>query len=462
LMEKTVRCKVITPLFSRGAQQATNGVYPFELRPQSVKGVLRFWFRAIAPLVIDIYKLDFNNLPQEKQKEWKKQFEKEKYKGLKYLENLIFGSQNMKAPFGLTIAIDNSQVDSRPLQWSERPSKKEFEAVSYPLYGVQDRNNKCEYLKPGARFSLEFFCKDEEIWEVILTLLKVVSTFSGFGAKTRKGLGEFEIVSPKSERDHASYKKFVQESADVVKGFVEKHNASAGTRFPKFLVEPTKFEGDIPEFPNFAASTLFKLEGLKADGFEKVMRELYYLRGNKETKEVIGRGWYLQLKRKLRTYKGDNVYELIDAMLGGKKELTLYPSIMGLPIQYQNLRVPRNKGASYELKNAVNKVKTIVSPSLKGLIEEDSDRKASPLFISIHKEDDIWYPLVLLMESQITYERQKKNDHLEPHLRKEHKVNKKEEEHYLDEINKNFQIKGFEDFEVLKKLIKDSGGIEDE
>lgn len=461
-MEKIVKCRVITPLFSRGAQPAKNGVYPFELRPQSVKGVLRFWFRAIAPLVIDIYKLDFNNLPQEKQKEWKKQFEKEKYKGLKYLENLIFGSQNMKAPFGLTIAIDNSQVDSQLLRWSERPSKKEFEAVSYPLYGVQDRNNKCEYLKPGARFSLEFFCKDEKIWEVILTLLKVVSTFSGFGAKTRKGLGEFEIVSPKSERDHASYKKFVQESADVVKGFVEKHNASAGTRFPKFLVKPTKFEGDIPEFPNFAASTLFKLEELKADSFEKVMRELYYLRGNKETKEVIGRGWYLQLKRELRTYKGDNVYELIDAMLGRRKELTLYPSIMGLPIQYQNLRVPRNKSASYELKNAVNKVRTIVSPSLKGLIEEDSDRKASPLFISIHKENNnAWCPMVLIMESLITYEKREKNWQLEPYLRKEYST-KEGDEWCLDKINENFQIKGFEDFEVLKKLIKDSGGIEDE
>lgn len=466
-------------MFSRGAQPARNGVYPFELRPQSVKGVLRFWFRALAPLVIDVYELDFSNLSNSKRKEWEKKFGKEKYKGLKYLESLIFGSQDMKAPFRVIVDFNQNQISSNELRWSEKPPKSQneriklFEIAENILYGVQDRNNKSSYLPPDTEFSLYFRCENDEIWKILFMLLKTVSVFSGFGAKTRKGLGEFEIISPSSERNFDSYKKFVKESSNELAEFVENHNKKAGANLPQFKLGPTIFKENPPEFPNFCDFHIFNLKKrITGNTYEKVMRELYYLRGQREERgdgrkivEILEKGWYLQLKNKLRTYNGDNVHELIEALLDKRKELTLYPSIVGLPIQYQNLRVPKDiRVPDKNLRTAVQKVRTSITSSLKGLVEvrDESGRKASPLFISIHKQDNgEWYPLILLMKSQITNERKIVNDQLNLYLKKEHNT-KKEDEKYLNDINKDFKIKAFEDFETLRQLIKELGGVEDD
>ena len=426
MTEKDVECEVVTPLFSRGVSEPVNGAYPFELRPQSVKGVMRFWFRAIAPLVIDIYKLDgLEKLNDDERKRW----EGERYKGLKYLEELIFGSQNRKAPFGLEVKIgSNARVNSLGNYESQESGKRgKFRLTDrsfqlYSIYGLHDDDKKVvySYLEPGQKFTLRFYAKDEKIFEVLLSILSLVSIFSGFGAKTRKGYGEFRIVNQGNvfgNRDafndaQAQVKKSLDE-------FVKTHNDR--NRYPKFVIQPTQFNG-LPEFPTFSSMFLQKLNRLKGRNWSDVMQKLYFSSRN-------SRGMYLNLKRGLRKLKGDSVESLINGLNGNEEDITIHSAILGLPIKYQNL-----KGFNKDFK-------VVISSLIEVDGEEIESRKASPAFISIHGSNENWFPIVLLLKSWTTGDREQ--------LKLSKSVG--------SGVNTNFNVLSFEDYEELRCLIENLG-----
>ncbi|MBC7123549.1 MAG: hypothetical protein H5T94_10015 [Pseudothermotoga sp.] len=77
--------------------------------------------------------------------------------------------------------------------------------------------------------------------------------------------------------------------------------------------------------------------------------------------------------------------------------------------------------------------------------DEIEGRKASPLFISIHKFSDGWKPIVLILESKIT---SKANLGLEKDVQT------------MGAISKVFEVIGFENYEKLEKIIeKEMGGV---
>ena len=450
MTEKDVECEVVTPLFSRGVTEPVNGAYPFELRPQSVKGVMRFWFRAIAPLVIDIYKLDgLEKLNKDERKRW----EGERYKGLKYLEELIFGSQNRKAPFGLEVKIgSNARVNSLGnYEQQESDKRDKFRLTDrrfqlYSIYGLHDDDKKVvySYLEPGQKFTLSFYAKDEKIFEVLLSILSLVSIFSGFGAKTRKGYGEFKILNePLAPGRDEKYKKSIEKITKRLAFFVEKYNSSSS--YPKLVTQPTVFS-NLPEFPTFASYTIFTLPNLSDDKWSKVMEQLYSIKIDMGTRKVTSRGWYIVLKYSLRTNNGkDCVKNLKDALLlNNVRTVAIPPSILGLPIQYQNLKDSKKPDISY--------FRITLFSLLRGLdgIDDENGRKGSPLFVSLHQTNDKWIPVLLLMNSQIT------NDRNELRLEKSVKEASQKAKPY--KLHEDFTVVGYEDFDALSQLITKSGG----
>lgn len=362
-----IRCEVVTPMFSRGAD------YSFELRPQSIKGVLRFWFRAISPTVIDIYTLEgLENLSGKEKRKW----EKEKYKGLKYLESLIFGSQERKAPFGLKV---RTYDEPKPLgTFRERNGKgykieiyNPLRKLRYFLYGLYDEKSKTsyEYLPSRARFSVSLHTRDEIIKDIVLKLFQLISTFSGFGAKTRKGFGAFRIIDP--ELDRNEYRGAIEDCRETIKKFVSEYNSKNTVRL---ILKKTVFNG-IPDFPNFCDCRIFKIPTDTTNWHEA-------LKSASDT--------YSFLKKDLRYSNGDCVKDLIEALRGKKREVNIPPAVMGLPLQYQNLKNLRG-------------LKVTISPSLKDLKIDKPGRKASPLFLSVHEnEKGKWDLIVLLMRSKVT------------------------------------------------------------
>ncbi|HEY8543342.1 MAG TPA: type III-B CRISPR module RAMP protein Cmr1 [Pseudothermotoga sp.] len=405
VINKPVECKVITPIISKSLNFSVNGspsykIYHFELRPQSIKGVLHFWFRAIAPRVIDIYTLNFHNIAdKDERKKLEKLYEKEKYKGLKFLESMIFGSQNEKAPFGLIVKYD--QGDTAPIDSIRLDNKKEksepdlvLKKLSYPLYGTYytsksnpKDNFVCSCLKPESTFELKFFVKDELTWNVIYSLLKIVSVLSGFGAKTTKGFGQFEIINDKDfHREKYTnlfeIEKLISQVEEALTDYIKEYDKNKLIEFGKI---------DVSDFPNLTDDA-FKFFGPIATGtqWHDIMSKLYYVSRS-------SKGWYRQLKFDLRklnqeeTPKFDAVKNLIECLEGRLKQVEISPAILGMPLQYQRLKSRVSKITFY--------------PKVPGETN-DRGRKPSPLRIIINKSGQGYTAYGLLLKSKLTSDKE--------------------------------------------------------
>lgn len=402
MIGKDVECRVVTPIISKGMDFSVNQnprykIYSFELRPQSIKGILHFWFRAIAPRVIDICRLNLSNIRNENErKELEKLYGKEKYRGLKFLESMIFGSQNGKAPFGLvveynqtdTVLVGSIGLDNKQREKFE-PSL-ELKNLSYPLYGTYylstsspKDNFVCKCLKSGSTFKLRFFVKDELTWNVIYSLLKIVSVLSGFGAKTTKGFGQFEIINDKDfQREKytnlSEIKKLISQVEKTLTDYIKEYDKNKLIEFGKSTVS---------DFPNLTDSAFEFYDPIETGTqWHDVMSKLY--RASRDSK-----GWYRQLKYDLRKVKQENtpkrdvVKNLIECLEGRLKNVEISPAILGMPLQYQRLRSKINKVTFY--------------PKVPGEIK-DRGRKPSPLRIIINKSGANWAAYGLLLKSKLT------------------------------------------------------------
>lgn len=140
-----VTCQLITPLFMYGAENK------FEIRASSIKGLLRYWWRAC-------------NYADEKQHLLKK-------------ENEIFGSKDKKSP--VSIKINTEKL------------------------GLVDTDNR--EIKEADRFDIEFRYKDrDENEKIIMEYLKALDAMQllgGMGSRSRRGAGNFSITDVKVENN---------------------------------------------------------------------------------------------------------------------------------------------------------------------------------------------------------------------------------------------------------------------
>ncbi|HPB87731.1 MAG TPA: type III-B CRISPR module RAMP protein Cmr1, partial [Thermotogota bacterium] len=79
-----------TPVFARGGSDG------FEITPQSIKGIMRFWYRALLPNVIDIHRCGKDTKP---------------YCGMKRAEELLFGSTTQRSLFDVEVEIRGMRQD---------------------------------------------------------------------------------------------------------------------------------------------------------------------------------------------------------------------------------------------------------------------------------------------------------------------------------------------------------------
>ncbi len=169
----TFTCEIITPMFLAGADVSTP-----ELRPPSIKGALRYWWRAI-----------HGDMP---------------ISDLKKAETEIFGGGGEEARRSRTsLSIKSLQRitnDKLPEKRIDTPSPTEdnpdrtirADLFRYLAYGAHNR----EYIDSGSTFDLTFrFTNIVSIDDDILMPLKVLSFFGGLGAKSRNGYGCFRILS---------------------------------------------------------------------------------------------------------------------------------------------------------------------------------------------------------------------------------------------------------------------------
>ncbi len=166
----TFICETITPMFLSGADGQTP-----ELRPPSIKGALRFWWRAMNG------------------GDWKT---------LKKREDEIFGSTEKKSKLLIAtkhkpFKTSDEDLEGRKIEVDGKDFK--IDILGYLLYGIYDnktKTNNRHYIKTNEKFTVELSTNlsDELIKQVIASFF-CVSYFGGIGAKSRNGFGRFYVES---------------------------------------------------------------------------------------------------------------------------------------------------------------------------------------------------------------------------------------------------------------------------
>jgi CRISPR-associated protein Cmr1 len=192
----TFHCEVITPMFIGNAMPGEA-----ELRPSTIKGALRFWWRAMNGS-LPIEDRDANGNPQN---------------CLRTTEAEIFGSADEKigrSKFSITtsqLTSTNTPFDPDPV--IQRKINKERDAagnmiryenrsasiLKYLAFGKVVGNDFSYYLKEGLPFSIEIGFSNPMHYNEIEKSLVVCSIFGGFGGKNRNGFGRFKILQKNNQ-----------------------------------------------------------------------------------------------------------------------------------------------------------------------------------------------------------------------------------------------------------------------
>lgn len=176
----TFECEVITPMFLAGADGSTP-----ELRAPSIKGAMRFWWRALN-----------GHLVEKKNGKWD-------YSKLREEEGKIFGDTSRRSSFN--IAVEEVSV----MEQFEFDTKfsKEIQYFQYSLVHHNDRKG----IKPGCRFSIHISAFNREVLKEVARLLWIVSHYGGLGTRVRRGAGAFSIQA-EYDKDRLKDLEFLDET----------------------------------------------------------------------------------------------------------------------------------------------------------------------------------------------------------------------------------------------------------
>lgn len=219
---------ISTPMFLGGADNQNTA----ELRPTSVKGVMRFWFRAI----------NYGKYQD--------------YKKVKNAEDELFGSTNSQSSFFLKLDTQNVKSETK-----QSELKKMFDNnIFYLGYGLdyeketieedteiqknkrkESQGNKTEKLYrhcliPGQTFTVELLIKpkhqDQLEVEDLIKPIKALGLFGGLGSRSRRGFGSVTLnsiyvddqeywVAPNSRVDLENTFKDFYQNLEISKGIPE-------------------------------------------------------------------------------------------------------------------------------------------------------------------------------------------------------------------------------------------------
>ncbi len=160
----TFHCETITPMFLAGADGKTP-----ELRPPSIKGALRFWWRA----------LNANLVEQKEDGTWD-------YSELKKREAEIFGGTENRSNVIVTVTEEKKY---KLLDYISEQTFKEswyYNDLKYIAYGVYDR----KFIKEGFKFKI-ILHYNPKFEDDILDTFFCFAYFGGLGSKARNGFGQF-------------------------------------------------------------------------------------------------------------------------------------------------------------------------------------------------------------------------------------------------------------------------------
>lgn len=201
--------EVLSPLLLGGA-----GGQTAEPRAPSLRGALRFWYRAIDPM--------FRHLAQ--------RHESESRPGRPSWEDRLFGGTVAGSGQSLLRVMVGPETRPPIKSWNRSVSIRSFDkpggkfprnGLGYLTYPLQFRENADrEFFQPGSRLSFRIVwpARDAEEWgprihRAALATVWLLGAFGGLGMRSRRGLGSIAVTNwseliksgtSELERDHAA------------------------------------------------------------------------------------------------------------------------------------------------------------------------------------------------------------------------------------------------------------------
>ncbi|MCC7201900.1 MAG: type III-B CRISPR module RAMP protein Cmr1 [Nitrospirae bacterium] len=230
----TFEIETITPMFLSGADQGKA-----ELRAASIKGLLRFWWRALQA------EPDLNKL--------------------RARESAIFGSSDEKTGGGCSFAIRiNHDGNCAPvpkglpnkdnihkIMVTSRTRNRTFpiNILEYLAYGPYDPKSKKlrQYIDSKSKFNLILnFHKDNYIDDIYRSI-HVFSLFGGIGSRSRNGFGSFFIskIEGGGRESNTISSSTSQYSTDFLKKLI--HDSEKDVSYPSFSHETKIFRAKQPK-----------------------------------------------------------------------------------------------------------------------------------------------------------------------------------------------------------------------
>ncbi len=185
-MEKiTFECEVLTPMFLAGAKQES-----FELRPPSLKGALRFWWRAMHGNSDNLGNLDLETLKKDETEIFGgggEDARKSSFAIIHKANKIIQSSQSIFS-FKKIIA-DNPKFYRKDIKVSP---------IEYLGFGPYFKNKWKPSIAPGSKFSIELLFYNPKFISDVTNAFLLLSNFGGLGSKAHNGFGNFKIINIKT------------------------------------------------------------------------------------------------------------------------------------------------------------------------------------------------------------------------------------------------------------------------
>lgn len=166
-IQREFEVEVVTPMFLGGAN-----MNEAELRTPSLKGLLRFWWRATCG--------------------------ESDIRAFKESESEFFGSTENKSPFSVTMqSIDKVEpiLKDLPRGKSFKVKSHRMGIIEYLAYGIRDHKKGYtrKHFPPKTKFKVSFLFSDESHEREVLRAFEALVHFGGIGAKSRNGFGSLAV-----------------------------------------------------------------------------------------------------------------------------------------------------------------------------------------------------------------------------------------------------------------------------
>lgn len=163
------QAETLTPLVIAGADNRNPDLQAEGLRPPSLRGAMRWWFRAMTGSVVGAH---------------------DNYKTLRGLESEIFGATDQGSSIRIrTCPLESIKLANAYLCMNDQNGKT--------WMGIARANIQRPSLYPPSEFRLNMQC-DEQALPIVLGSLWLLAMLGGVGARSRRGFGSL-VLRPEGE-----------------------------------------------------------------------------------------------------------------------------------------------------------------------------------------------------------------------------------------------------------------------